>query len=95
MIADGKIVCTKYRVGQIKQLPESDRRLVLKAFNSLIAANKERESYTEFRRKLKPATKAASTVVQSGTTKARVISWIGKLVDDELAEVEDWFFIRH
>ena len=63
MIVNGQIKCTQYRVDQIKKLSGKDQRLVLKAFNSLIAANKDRVSYTEFHRKLKPAVKIASTVV--------------------------------
>lgn len=95
MIVNGQIKCTQYRVDQIKKLSAEDKRLVLKAFNSLIAANKERVSYTEFHRKLKPAVKIASTVVQRGTPQANIFSWIGKLVEDEHAEVKDWFFVCH
>lgn len=95
MIVNEQIKCTQYRVSQIKKLSAEDQRLVLKAFNSLIAANKERVSYTEFHRKLEPAVKIASTVVQRGTPQANMFSWIGKLVEEEHAEVKDWFFICH
>jgi|TARA_R110000744_G_scaffold238133_1_gene355494 hypothetical protein len=95
MIVDSKIKCTKYRVDQIKKLPEKDRHLVLKAFRSLLAANGERVSYTEFHRKLRPAVKVATTVVQRGTPRANIFSWVGTLVKDEQEDVKDWFFICH